>query len=165
MKKRSGLDVSSYWSGDGLCNSPHSLLDGSNLDPGARFHVNKSESPTQDEGRMLGPIWPNCLAIAPAALQAGAAGTMPGVYCCNIGTWGSPYAGKVGPTSGPTKKTYKTWIQARRWVSPSTPQRRLPSSTETIGKGVGGLRVHPFPAAAPDEWPPGTITSRWLGYL
>ena len=46
---------------------------------------------------MLGPLWPTSLAIAPAALAARAAGTMPGGYCRNSGTWGSPDDAKVEP--------------------------------------------------------------------
>ena len=41
--------------------------------------------------------------------------------CRNSGTWGSSDAAKVGPTSGPTKKTSKTWTQDRRWATPSPP--------------------------------------------
>ena len=52
----------------------------------------------QDDGRVLGPLWPTSLAIAPAALPAIAAGTMPGGYCRKSGTWGSPDDAKVRPT-------------------------------------------------------------------
>ena len=49
-------------------------------------------------GRVLGPLWPTSLAIAPAAMAARATRTMPGGYYRNSGTWGSPDAAKVGPT-------------------------------------------------------------------
>ena len=60
--------------------------------------------------------------------------------CRNSGTWGSPYAAKVGPTSGPTKKTYNTWTQARRGTTPSTLQednQALPRPQERSGWPLG----------------------------
>ena len=76
----------------------------------------------QDKGRVLGPLWPTCLAIAPAALEAEATRTMPRGYSCNSGTWGSPHVAKVGPTPWPTRKASKTWSQDRRWATPSPPK-------------------------------------------
>ena len=76
----------------------------------------------QDEGRVLGPLWPTRLALAPVALEAKAARNIPAGYYRNNGTWGSPYAAKVGPTSRPTKKTNKTWTRARTWVTHLLPK-------------------------------------------
>ena len=100
-RKRSGLAVSSRWAQSGPTSpsrAQRSNVNGSTLDPGARLYIVNSESQTQDDGRVLGPLWPTSLAIGPAALAARATGTMPGGYCHNSGTWGSPDASKVGPT-------------------------------------------------------------------
>ena len=75
-----------------------SNLNGSTLDQGARLYVINVKPHAQDDGRMLGPLWPTSLAIAPAALAARAARTMLGGYCRNSGTWVSPDDAKVGPT-------------------------------------------------------------------
>ena len=100
-RKRSSLAVSSRWAQSGPTSprrAQRSSLSGSTPDPGARLYIANGESHAQDEGRVLGPLWPTSLAIAPAALAARAAGTMPGGYCRNSGTWGSPDDAKVEPT-------------------------------------------------------------------
>ena len=100
-KKRSSLAVSSRWAQSGPTSprrAQRSSLNRSTPDPGARLYIANGESRAQDEGRVLGPLWPTSLAIAPAALAARAAGTMPGGYCRNSGTLGSPEDAKVEPT-------------------------------------------------------------------
>ena len=107
---------------------------------------------------MSGPLWPTCLAIASAALEAGAVETMPGGYCRNSGTWGSPCAAKVRPTSRPTKKTHKTWIQSQEMGHPISCPKKMAKFYRDPEKGVGGLQVQPFPGAVPDGRLPGTVT-------
>ena len=138
-KKWSGSVVSCRWAKSGPAgpdNTQRSHLNGSIPNLGARLYVTKDESHMQDEGRVLGPLWPTSLAITPAALAARATRTMPGGYCRNSGTWGFPDAAKVGPTSGPTRKTSKTWSQDRRWATPSPPKEDgqvLPRPRERSG--------------------------------
>ena len=100
-RKRSSLAVSSRWAQSGPTGPSRvqrSSLNRSTPDPGARLYIVNDESHAQGEGRVLGPLWPTSLAIASAALAARAAGTMPGGYCRNSGTWSSPDDAKVEPT-------------------------------------------------------------------
>ena len=69
---------------------------------------------------MLGPLWPTSLAIAPAALAARAAGTMPGGYCHYSGTWGSPDDAKWDQHPWFPRKARKTQSLDRRWATPSS---------------------------------------------
>ena len=66
--------------------------------PGGSSLRRQQRVPHARKWQGVGSTLANWLAIAPAALAARAAGTMPGGYCRNNGTWGSPDDAKVGPT-------------------------------------------------------------------
>ena len=95
---------------------------------------------------MLGPLWPTGLAIAPAALAARAAGTMPGGYCRNSGTWGSPHDAKVGTTPW-AHQVGKQDTDPRLDMGTPSPYEDV-QGTSDPGRGVGGLRVEPLSAAS-----------------
>ena len=84
------------------------------------------------------------------------------IKCRSSGTWGSPDAAKVGPTSRPTSKT---WIQDRRWASPSPPQRRWTSSTKTLGEEWVASGSNLSPGETPDGRRPGPVALQAAGLL
>ena len=90
---------------------------------------------------------------------------MPGGYCRNSGTRGSPDAAKVGPTSGPTRKASKTWSQDRRWATPSPPRRRWTSSAKTPGEEWMASWSNLSPGQTPDGRHSGSVTRPAAGLL
>ena len=110
---------------------------------GSSLHRQRRAPRAQDEGRVLGPLWPTSLAIAPAALAARAAGTMPGGYCRNSGTWGSPDDAKVEPTPlGSTRRPARH--EAKAGDGPPHLRVKTCTARQNPGRGVGCLRVQPL---------------------
>ena len=115
---------------------------------GSSLHRQRWAPHAQDEGGVLGPLWPTSLAIAPAALAARAAGTMPGGYCRNSGTRGSPDDAKVEPTpSAPLEDQQRCKAKARD--GPPHPRTKTQSLQQAPGRGVGCLRVQPLSGVSP----------------
>ena len=72
-----------------------------------------------------------------------AAGTMPGGYCRNSGTWGSPDAVKVGPPHvGPPRRHSRSRHKTGRWA-PHLPHGVPAHATSTTKAKDSGTRRVP----------------------
>ena len=98
-------------------------------DPGACFHVSNNESP-QDEGRVLGPLSPTCLAIAPVALEARAVGLCPRLLSQQW-NMGFPLCSQSGTNSWAHQEDVRDMDSSQEMDHPISSPRRRPSSTET----------------------------------
>ena len=75
-----------------------------------------------------------------------AAGTMPGGYCRNSETWGSPDAVKVRPPHlGPPRRHSRPRHKTGRWSPPSGPRRPDEHGIDNQGKGPGDPPRPPRP--------------------